>query len=161
MVIQHKAVGGVIVTSSHNPVQWNGLKFVDSDGLFLGPHWCEKMFALAGDVSKLDFPRHDSARAAPVLKEHANAIQEHIDAILALPYIKPEAVAAKKYKVCLDAINGAGGVCMTRLLERFGCTVIGMNTEPSGMFSHEPEPLPENLKSLCERVKAEKADFGM
>lgn len=166
MVLKHKAVGGIIVTSSHNPVQWNGLKFVDNDGLFLAPDMCEKMFALVIEEktypgrSKLEFATHDNFSIAPTLREHDSAIQEHIDAILALPYIDVARVAAKKYTVVLDAINGAGGVCMTQLLEKFGCKVIGMNIEPTGIFSHEPEPLPENLSALCEKVKAEKADFG-
>lgn len=166
LVIQKKAVGGIIVTSSHNPVQWNGLKFVDSDGLFLAPDWCDSMFKLVSEdeknstASPFVFPAHSSIAPVPSLLEHNTAIAEHIDAIFALPYINAEMVQKKKFRVCIDAINGAGGACMTKLLDRFGCTVIGMNIEPTGIFAHEPEPIPENLASLCKLVTAEKADFG-
>jgi len=113
-VTEHKAVGGIIVTSSHNPVQWNGLKFVDADGLFLAPERCIEFFEIAKNVDKtVKYLGYDQSGT---LTHHTSALQEHIDLILKLPFLKLDVIRAKKYKVCLDAINGAW--CHQRTIRR-------------------------------------------
>ena len=151
------ADAGLVITASHNPVKWNGLKFIGSDGLFLPPEKAEQLFSLADD---------NVYRTVPVEKlgsvtEYPNAIDEHIRRILKLDYIDVEALKKRKFKVVVDTVNGAGGYAIPKLLEELGCEVIGMNTEPTGFFSHTPEPVPENLVDLGERVRAEKADLGI
>jgi phosphomannomutase len=92
--------------------------------------------------------------------EYKAALNDHLDAVLSLPYININTIKSKKYKVCLDTINGAGGVIMKQLLDRLGCTVVALNGDQTGIFNHEPEPLPENLGQLCEAIREHKADFG-
>lgn len=160
LVIKEKAAGGVVVTSSHNPVEWNGLKFVDNDGLFLSPSLCTRLFQLAQNSEELD-KSFASWNQGGSEENVTNAIDSHLESIFGLPYVNPETVAIRKYKVCLDAINGAGGAIMTALLERFGCTVVVLNGEPNGIFSHEPEPIPQNLEQLGRAVVDFGADFGI
>eukprot|EP00727_Mastigamoeba_balamuthi_P004757 m51a1_g1428 putative phosphomannomutase (470) ;mRNA; f:71431-73054 len=157
MVQQEHAAGGLIVTSSHNPAPWNGLKFVDSDGLFLSPERCATLFALA-DRKPAPAP---AQRARGTLTTRSDAVDKHLSLIFNLPYIKPAEVAACKFKVCLDAVCGAGGEALTKLLKAFGCEVVAMNAEPTGVFPHTPEPIPENLGDLCRAVREHKADLGI
>jgi phosphomannomutase len=157
MTMHLKADGGLIVTSSHNPAEWNGLKFVQSDGLFLSPDKCKELFAIA-DKGEFQFPSYEHTGHVHI---EPNGAQEHIDAIMKLPYINVDKIRQKKYKVVLDSVNGAGGPIMKKLLEHMGCQVIGLNLEPTGLFAHKPEPVPDNLKQLCEAVKEHKADMGI
>lgn len=162
MVQQEHAVGGVIITSSHNPGPWNGLKFVDSDGLFLSPERCQEMFSYA-DSHADPTPAPIASPAEGTLEElpaNAAAIR-HVDAILALPYIDAAAIRGQHLKVCLDAVCGAGGPAMTYLLKQLGVEVVEMNTAPTGVFPHTPEPVPENLGDLCRAVVAHGADLGI
>ena len=148
---------GLIITASHNPIEWNGLKFVNSNGLFLTPVQCKEMFALA-DTLASSYKSWDSiGKVVP----YTSAAQKHIDAIFNLEYIHPEKVKEKRYKVALDTVNGAGGTIMKSLLEQLGCEVVGLNLEATGIFAHTPEPVPENLGDLCAFVVEQKADFGI
>lgn len=160
LVIKEKAAGGVVVTSSHNPVEWNGLKFVDNDGLFLAPALCTELFQLAQNTEEVEksFASWNQGGSEEIA---TNAIDSHLESIFGLSYVNTETVAIRQYKVCLDAINGAGGAIMTRLLERFGCTVVLLNGEPSGIFNHEPEPIPQNLEQLSKAVLEHGADLGI
>lgn len=160
MVQRLKAIRGIIITSSHNPIEWNGLKFVGSDGLFLSPPACLEMFALA-DAGTL--PDISASKNTGSVKADDSANAQHIKAILSLPEVSQhhEAVKAKKFKVVLDTVNGAGGPIMKELLTQFGCEVVGLNIEPTGEFSHPPEPIPEHLGQLAEAVKTHKASFGV
>jgi len=160
LVLKEKAVAGLIITSSHNPVEWNGLKFVDNDGLFLSPELCLELYASSSNAEKLEttFAAWNGGGRVEVV---LNAIESHLESIFALSYVQEETVQVRKYKVCLDAINGAGGEIMKRLLERFGCEVVMLNGEPSGIFAHEPEPIPANLTQLGDAVRAHHADFGI
>jgi phosphomannomutase len=160
LVIKEKAVGGLIITSSHNPVQWNGLKFVDRDGLFLGPEFCSRLFELALDPKELEKSYAGWDKAGKI--EHRDdALESHLQSIFELPYVNTETVSVRKYKVVLDAINGAGGEIMKRLLERMGCQVVMLNGEPTGIFAHEPEPIPSNLEQLSSAVILHSANFGI
>jgi len=158
LVIKNKCNGGVIVTSSHNPVEWNGLKFVDADGLFMSPESCDKFYGYANDMNNIQYPSYDHIGT---VRQYENPLDEHIQAILELPEIDLSITRSRNFKVCLDTINGAGGPIMKNLLETMGCTVICLNYEQTGVFAHAPEPIPENLSQLCEAVIHHQADFGV
>mmetsp|Transcript_29171 Transcript_29171/g.32394 ORF Transcript_29171/g.32394 Transcript_29171/m.32394 type:complete len:458 (+) Transcript_29171:165-1538(+) len=158
MVQHYSAVGGVIITSSHNPVEWNGLKFVDADGLFISPEKVAEFIKVA-DAGEFTYV------TPPTTYGHSESITDandiHIKKLLALPYIDTTKIAAKKFKVVLDTVNGAGGPIMTKLLETLGCQVIPLNTDPTGVFAHMPEPIPSHLSQLCDAVKQNSADLGI
>lgn len=157
MVDKLHADGGLIVTSSHNPAEWNGLKFVGPDGLFLPPQRCLELFAIA-DAGGFAYPSYDLTGSS---SQDTSAAQAHIDAIFALPYINKDAIRQKKFKIVLDTVNGAGGPIMHSLLTQLGAEVIGLHLEPTGLFAHTPEPVPANLSELCAAVKTHKADLGI
>ena len=158
IVKKYKADGGIVITSSHNDVMWNGLKFIESgDGLFISPEKCELLFDLA-DKNNQDYPQYDKMGS---VETNTTAIKEHIDCILNLPYIDTNLIKSKKYKVCVDSVNGAGGPAITQLLKEFGCEVIGINLETSGIFAHNPEPIPSHLTQLSDIVIKNKADIGI
>lgn len=154
MVREHRAAGGIVITASHNPIIWNGIKFLTSDGVAPPPEQAQKIFdiyhaksfALA-DVQRYNDPVTDALAAAA----HADAV---------LKTVNVDAIARKKFKVVLDSVNGAGGAEGLLLLERLGCQVVHINGEPTGHFAHTPEPLAENLTQLCDVVKKEGAAAG-
>jgi phosphomannomutase len=152
-----KAAGGISITASHNPMEWNGLKFFAPTGLFLDADENRALWAIAERQPRSYAPWNKQGKhiAEPGL------LDEHIKNILALPYINTATVRNKKFRVVVDCVNAAGGVIVPRLLREFGCDVIEMNCEGSGIFSHTPEPLPENLSDLCSRVRSEHADLGI
>ncbi|KAL7714276.1 Phosphoglucomutase/phosphomannomutase family protein [Entamoeba marina] len=153
MVQQYKAVGGIIITSSHNPKPWNGLKFVDSDGLFIVPEKCTKVFALAEEGT--------FEVGVGNVQEISNACEQHLNLIYKLDYIQTEEIKKCNFKVVIDSVCGAGGPIMCDLLRHYGCEVIELNTSPTGEFPHTPEPIPENLGDLCSKVKETRADLGI
>ncbi|MBI2620298.1 MAG: phosphoglucosamine mutase [Ignavibacteriales bacterium] len=152
-----RATGGISVTASHNPIIWNGLKFVDSSGLFLNAKQNKEFWNLAdrGDRTYALWDKMGSHTADDTF------IDRHIQSILDLPYINPRALIRREFKVVADCVNAAGGVIVPKLLRKLGCHVVEMNCDVSGIFAHAPEPVPENLTALCRRVKAEKADLGI
>jgi phosphomannomutase len=155
-ILHYRAGGGVAVTASHNPSEWNGLKFMGENGRFLSPDVAEKVYALAdrGDFTYQTWQG--------VAREYADdqANLRHINAILNLDYIDVEAIRKRKFTVAVDCVNGAGGAIIPHLLEKLGCQTSILNGETNGIFAHTPEPLPENLTQLCQTVKKEKADIG-
>jgi len=157
LTTHYNADGGLVITSSHNPVEWNGLKFVDRDGLFLSPAGCSRMFALA-DSGTFPFAAYNALGSVRVTSD---AIDVHVRAILSLEFAKVEQVRARRFKVCLDTVNGAGGPIMRRLLESLHCEVVSINEEPTGLFAHKPEPIPEHLGDLCALVKQHGAHLGI
>lgn len=151
-----KADGGIILTASHNPKQWNALKLLNEKGEFLNAAEGAAILECA-DKEDFDF--------APVeelgtVEEH-DFTDEHLDAVLALPAVDVEAVRKAGFKVVLDAVNSVGGIIMPRLLRRLGVECVELNCNPTGDFAHNPEPLPANLVQLCETVVKEKADLGV
>ncbi|MCB0279973.1 MAG: phosphoglucosamine mutase [Calditrichaeota bacterium] len=154
---QLEADAGLVITASHNPLEWNGLKFIDSNGLFLSPKKCEQLFKLA-DTGQFNYKGWDQIGK---LETYSEAATDHINAILKLSLVDKKLIRSKEFKVVLDTVNGAGGRIMNQLLTELGCTIIHINAEETGMFAHTPEPIPENLKDLAERVKNEAADFGI
>ena len=150
------ADGGIILTASHNPRQWNALKLLNERGEFLT---AEQGQAILDCAEKGDF---DFAAVDELGKvtDH-DFTDEHIDAVLALDAVDAPAIRAAGFKVVLDAINSVGGIIMPRLLERLGVQCITLNGEPTGDFAHNPEPLPANLVDLRNTVVSEKADLGI
>jgi phosphomannomutase len=139
----HHAAGGLGITASHNPIEWNALKFIGPSGLFLDKDEGAAMRA----VVESNFARATWDRIG-VVDGDEEAIQRHIDAVLALPFLDVEGIRARRFHVALDCVRGAGGLFMPRLLEALGCRVDAINLEPDGRFPREPEPIPENLGEL-------------
>ena len=150
------ADGGIIITASHNPREWNALKLLDERGEFLSAAQGQAILDCA-EKGDFDFAPVDELGA---IVEH-DFTDEHIDSVLKLEAVNLQAIRSARFKVVLDAINSVGGIIMPRLLERLGVECIGINCEPTGDFAHNPEPLPKNLKDLSAAVLREKADLGI
>jgi len=154
-VKKHSAQGGISITASHNPPQWNAMKFVDGDGMFLSPEKASRFIeSVNAEISWNDWQNMGT------VTEDAEAINYHIQRILAIPYLNIAQIRSKKFKVVLDSVNGAGGLASPLLLKTLGCEVVEINSEPTGVFAHTPEPLNENLHQLEENVKLHNADLG-
>ena len=156
-VITHKADGGIIITASHNPKQWNALKLLNEKGEFLNAVEGQQVLALAEQEDFL-FPDVDTIGKV-ISREDFNPT--HIDQVLALNLVDVEKVKARKFKVVVDAVNSIGGVVIPALLRRLGCEVVELNCEPTGHFAHNPEPLPQNLTEISEVIVKEGADLGV
>ena len=150
------ADGGIILTASHNPRQWNALKLLNEKGEFLNAEEGQAILDCA-ESGDFDFASVDELGH---ICEH-DFTDEHLDAVLALDAVDAEAVRKAGFKVVLDAVNSVGGIIMPRLLERLGVECIRLNCEPTGDFAHNPEPLPANLRDLSETVVREGADLGI
>lgn len=150
------ADGGIILTASHNPRQWNALKLLNAEGEFLSAAEGQEILELA-EGGDFDFAPVDELGHI----EYHDYTDEHIESVLALKSVDVEAIKAAGFKVVLDAINSVGAIIMPRLLEKLGVECITLNSEPNGDFAHNPEPLPQNLAELGERVLSEKADLGI
>ena len=156
-VITHKADGGIIITASHNPKQWNALKLLNEKGEFLNAAEGQQVLALAEQEDFL-FPDVDTIGKV-ISREDFNPT--HIDQVLTLDLVDAEKVKARKFKVVVDAVNSIGGVVIPALLRRLGCEVVELNCEPTGHFAHNPEPLPQNLTEISEVIVKEGADLGV
>jgi phosphomannomutase len=156
-VLHHRAAGGIILTASHNPIEWNALKFIGPDGIFLGP---EDGARVAARVAAGDVPRTDWSRVGAV-REDADAIARHLALVLALPEIARRARRRTRLHVALDCVRGSGGAIMPALLERLGCRVTAINAETDGRFPRPPEPIPAHLGALARLVRRSRADVGM
>ncbi len=150
------ADGGIILTASHNPRQWNALKLLNEQGEFLTAAQGQAILDCA-EKGEFDFAEVDELGT---IIEH-DYTDEHIDAVLALDTVDAEAIRRAGFKVVLDAINSVGGIIMPRLLQKLGVECITLNGDPTGDFAHNPEPLPKNLVELSETVVREKADLGI
>lgn len=156
-VITHKADGGIIITASHNPRQWNALKLLNERGEFLDDEEGKQVLALAEDAA-YDYPTIDEIGHV-ILREDFN--KRHIEQVLALKLVDREAVRRRHFKVVVDAVNSVGGVVIPALLRELGCEVVELNCEPTGEFAHNPEPLPQNLTEISEVIRREGADLGV
>ncbi|HJR17357.1 MAG TPA: phosphoglucosamine mutase [Gemmatimonadales bacterium] len=155
-VEHHGAAAGLVLTASHNPIEWNALKFVGPDGIFLD---AEAGRAVA-EMAEKGPPRADWSTIGRVHHDAA-AITRHLDAILALPHIDEDSIRQHNFKVALDCVRGAGATAIVPLLERLGCEVHGINLETDGLFPHPPEPIPENLGDLSRLVRETGAVVGL
>jgi len=155
-VEHHRAAGGVVLTASHNPIEWNALKFVGPDGIFLDQNSGARVVALAAD-GRLE--RAGFGTLGDVAPD-TDATERHLAAVLRLKAVDVRGIRRRRFKVALDTVRGAGGVIMPALLERLGCRVAGLNFEPDGRFPRPPEPVPEHLEALGKLVRRSKADVG-
>ncbi|MGA1980564.1 MAG: phosphoglucosamine mutase [Sedimentisphaerales bacterium] len=154
MVRELRCNGGVIITASHNPIQYNGIKLLLGSGIAppadaaeqIRRYFLDKHFALVDSLSHGKVTSNERTDAT------------HIARVLAI--VDKEAIAAKKFKVVLDSVNGAGGRVTKKMLAELGCEVIAINDEPTGIFAHRPEPIAKNLTGLCRVVKEKAADIG-
>ncbi len=150
------AAGGIAVTASHNPVQWNGLKFMAPTGMFLDAAENRELWDIADRPGAyVPWDRLGRQTTEEVW------LARHVDAVLGLDMMNVESIRRRRFRVVLDCVNAAGGMIVPMLLERLGCDVVPLNCDVSGVFAHTPEPIPENLTDLAARVKAEKADLGI
>src|SRR5690242_298889 len=156
-VEHHRAAGGIMLTASHNPIEWNALKFVGPDGIFLDTAAGTRVRDLAAGDS---LPRANYAVIGGV-EADADAIARHLTGVLALRGVDVKAIRRRRFRVALDTVRGAGGAVMPQLLERLGCRVTAINLETDGLFPRPPEPVPENLKALGALVRRKKADIGI
>ncbi len=157
-VIDKKANGGIIITASHNPKQWNALKLLNQKGEFLSATVGDEVLKLAesenfifSEIDELGKIVHDN-----------NLIDNHIQRVLSLKYVDPGLIAKAGFRVVVDAVNSTGGIAIPRLLKALGVSdVIELYCEPTGLFPHNPEPLPENLTEISKVVKDKKAGLGI
>lgn len=156
-VAMEGACGGIILTASHNPKQWNALKLLNEKGEFLNAAEGAEVLALA---AKEDFQFADVDHLGKVITD-TTYIQKHIDSVLKLDLVDVEAIKAANFKVAIDCVNSVGGIAIPALLEALGVKqVLKLNCEPTGHFAHNPEPLPEHLTDISNLIRTEKADVG-
>jgi len=151
------ADGGIIITASHNPKQWNALKLLNAKGEFLNGEEGAEILEIA-EAEAFDFSDVDLLGE---VTENTAYMDIHIDEVLNLPLVDATAVAKRKFKVVVDGVNSSGGIIIPKLLEQMGVEVIELYCEPTGHFPHNPEPLKEHLGDICKLVLEEKADFGI
>lgn len=157
-VTMEQADGGIILTASHNPKQWNALKLLNSKGEFLNAQEGEEILHIAA-ANEFTFAEVD---ALGHITHNDTYIQRHIDAVLSLlPLATLEAIRKRKFKVAVDAVNSTGGIAIPLLLERLGAEVVPLYCEPNGQFPHNPEPLKEHLADICAKVVEVKANLGV
>lgn len=152
-----KADGGIILTASHNPKEWNALKLLNDKGEFVSDQDGKAILKIA-EENDFSFATVDHLGK---FNYDDRYIDLHIEKVLTLPLVTPEAIQKKKFRVVVDAVNSTGGIAIPRLLERLGVEVVKLYCEPNGHFPHNPEPLKEHLWDICKKVVEEKADFGI
>ncbi|MFX0556890.1 phosphoglucosamine mutase [Maribacter sp. CXY002] len=152
-----KADGGIILTASHNPKQWNALKLLNEKGEFLDAAQGAKILEIA-EQEDFDFSEVDDLGE---IVKNDSYIDIHIDEVLDLSLVDAEVIGKAKFKVVVDGVNSTGGIAIPKLLKELGVEVVELYCDPTGHFPHNPEPLKEHLKDICELVVKEKADFGI
>ncbi|MCA9254036.1 MAG: phosphoglucosamine mutase [Phycisphaerales bacterium] len=154
MIGEHGAAGGVVLTASHNPTPWNGIKFLTSQGFAPPPADAERIFAV---YHASDFALKDAVNVGRIQGDDTTH-RKHVERVLRI--VDADAIRARKFKVVLDSVNGAGGPGGRQLLDALGCEVVHLNAEPTGRFAHTPEPTKENLTGLCDAVREHGAQLG-
>lgn len=155
-VEHHHAAGGLAITASHNPIEWNALKFIGPSGLFLDGAEATEMRGIVEST----IPRATWDALGEVQPDD-EAIERHLDAVLSLPFVKVQEIRKRKFRVALDCAHGAGGAIIPELLERLGCEVHAINLETDGRFTRPPEPVASNLGDLERLVLKTKAELGL
>ncbi|MGP1515023.1 MAG: phosphoglucosamine mutase [Bacteroidales bacterium] len=156
-VVDNKADGGIILTASHNPIQWNALKFLTSTGEFISKEDGEKVLSLA-EENNFTFASATSLGGYAVVED---AIDKHIAKILELKLVDTQAIKQANFRIAYDAVNSTGGLVLKKLLKALGVQeIFTLNDEPTGLFAHNPEPLPENITDICSLVEREHCHCG-
>src|SRR5688500_13622472 len=153
----HQADGAIVVTASHNPVEWNALKLASAEGMFLDADQAPRMREFL-DEKKMHRAHWDELG---VVQQDDHAVKRHLEAVLAIPYLDVPALKRRRFKVALDCVHGAGSVLLPQLLEALGCEVALIGGTPDGRFPREPEPVAANLGDLERLVKETGADIGL
>lgn len=154
-----QAAGGIILTASHNPKQWNALKLLNNKGEFLNSEEAQTVLELSVKGKVI---YEEVQNIGNIFHHHGGYIDKHIQKILDLKLVDVDAIRNKKFKIVIDAVNSTGGIAVPMLLRALGVEdIIEINCDPSGNFAHNPEPLPENLTELAQTVKKERADLGI
>jgi phosphomannomutase len=156
-VTEHQAQGGIIITASHNPKEWNALKLLDQKGEFLNASSGKAILEIA-EQQDFDFAKIDYLGEITAVDD---AIYNHVKKVLNLSLVKVEAIKKRKFKVAVDAVNSTGGIAVPMLLEALGVTPVLLYCDPTGHFPHNPEPLKEHLTELSKKVVEENVDFGI
>ena len=157
-VVRHKAQGGIILTASHNPKEWNALKLLNKKGEFLNADEGEQINTMSANLSSIEFANIDKLG---VICKESDAIQHHIEAILNLPLVDHDKIKTSSFKVVVDGVNSSGGIAVPQLLQALGVEVISIHCEPNGEFPHNPEPLAQHLTDLSKAVVDHQADLGI
>jgi len=147
--------GGIVITASHNPSEYNGLKFLQKDGTFLSPDQCNTLFVSVDNQDTLN-----EAEVTGKVLVHNSANEEHITKVLSAKCIEPDTIRSKKFKVVIDAVNGGGSTVLPQLCKELGCDVETINCNGDGNFTRIPEPLAHNLKDLENKILEVGADIG-
>lgn len=157
-VLKHQAAGAIIISASHNPSNWNALKLLNSKSEFLDAQQGQEVISISEEQS-YSYRNFDEIGS---ITTDEDALGYHIQKILDLPYIDKDLIESRNYSVALDPVNGTGGKAIPAILEALGIeTIHAINDEPSGIFAHNPEPLPEHLGDLCSLVKEKQCDIGI
>ncbi len=157
-VLKHNADGGIIISASHNPSEWNALKLLNEKSEFLDARQGQAVIEIS-ESKKFNYQKYDKIGS---VTEDDEALDYHINKILALPYIDVEKIAKADFSVAIDPVNGAGALALPALLEKLGVETIHIiNDEPNGLFAHNPEPLPEHISDICHLVKEKNCDLGI
>ncbi|MFZ1731430.1 MAG: phosphoglucosamine mutase [Bacteroidota bacterium] len=158
LITEHTdAAGGIVITASHNPAQWNGLKFLNASGVFLDAGENAALFALADDGERPSVAWNALGSVSP----RTDVLDEHIERVLSAVQVDIEAIKSRHFRIAVDAVNASGSVIVPRMLGILGCDVLPIACDGSGIFPHTPEPLPENLSSLGDAVREHHADLGI
>ena len=152
-----KAAGGISITASHNPQEWNGMKFINSKGIFLDADENAALWKYFDDTSNI----YVTADKVKQIEYYPGFLDYHISRVLSISSLNIAKIKKKKFKVVVDCVNASGSKIIPDLLEKLGCRVIKVDCDTSGVFTRKPEPLPENLKRTCREVKKNKADIGI
>ncbi len=157
-VVMEEAGGGIVITASHNPIQWNALKLLNERGEFISAADGEKILEIA---SEEEFEFVETKKIGAYTTERGY-IQKHIESILELPLVDKEAIAAKNFRITLDCVNSTGGIAVPMLLHTLGVQEVNaMYCEPNGQFPHNPEPIPENLRDISRELENGGYDLGI
>ena len=151
------ASGGIIITASHNPKEWNALKLLNSEGEFIDAAIGAEVLRRANELAIY----FSSVEKLGSITTNESYLQKHINLVLNYPLVNANAIAKKKYKIVVDCINSTGALVVPQLLQKLGATVIVLNGEVNGKFAHNPEPIPQHLTALSNEVVKQKADFGI
>ena len=149
--------GAIVITASHNPQQWNGMKFIDSDGTFLNKDKNKKLFEFAESVNLSNLKEKDSESKCSTFIE---SIDLHINNVLNIDFLEVDKIKNKKFKIVLDTINGASCIGFKKILQELNCEIIHINEKPNGIFDRNPEPKTENIKDVAKIVLEHSADLA-